>query len=46
MLHTSTWSLPSGGSSEGDTVVSIVELLYEDFQTETRLEDCALMEMN
>ena len=35
--------IPRGSSNEGNSVGSIGELLeYEDIQTETKLEDCAL----
>ena len=37
---------PRGGSSEGNSVSSIGEWLeYEDIQTETKLEDCAPVEV-
>ena len=37
---------PRGGSSEGCSVRGVEESLeYEDIQTETKLEDCALVEV-
>ena len=44
MVHTSVVTLRDG-SSEGDSVGSIGESEYEDIQAETKLEDCASVEM-